>query len=361
VDFLANVALFVPFGVAVAANGRTAGRSALWGAMLSIVIEACQWRLVPGRDASLGDLLANTSGAFLGATITQYRRTLLWPDLSAARRLAVAWAVMVVTLAFLASLALRPAVPEYRFWSQWTPVRGGYAPFEGELRGLSLSGMDIPVGVMLDPLTAPAAYAAGGLEVEAIVVPAPRIDGVALIARAGNPLGEQFQLAQRGTDLVARGRSTGVRAGLRSPSFVLKDGLRRRDTTARLLRFELLPGEARLYSASRHDTLRTLHRVTLGDAWQLVSPVESSRVPFGGAMGAAWLAALIAPLGYWVVRIRPATLFPVGALIALACLVAAPLTMGIAAGGIFEVAGVLVGLVLGGEGGRRFRRTAGRS
>ncbi len=76
-EFLQNIILFIPLGLALAL-GRA--RTAPWrlmaaGALLSFAIEfAHQW--IPGRDPSLGDIVANTVGTAVGVVVT--RTAPLW-------------------------------------------------------------------------------------------------------------------------------------------------------------------------------------------------------------------------------------------------------------------------------------------
>lgn len=66
-DFLGNILLFVPLGLALAALGWSWWRVALAGTLLSVGIEALQVFVVTGRDASIGDVLGNGLGALAGA------------------------------------------------------------------------------------------------------------------------------------------------------------------------------------------------------------------------------------------------------------------------------------------------------
>ena len=85
-DFLLNIALFMPLGAALARQGRPAARVAWYAALLSTAIELSQF-FIPGRDPSVGDVLANTSGAVLGALVVLRARTWLLPAAPAASRL----------------------------------------------------------------------------------------------------------------------------------------------------------------------------------------------------------------------------------------------------------------------------------
>jgi VanZ family protein len=77
VEFLANVAMFVPFGLLIA---LLTGRRRWWlailaGAVFTCVIESVQGLFLPARFADPSDLVANTLGALLGAVIALGVRT----------------------------------------------------------------------------------------------------------------------------------------------------------------------------------------------------------------------------------------------------------------------------------------------
>lgn len=69
-EFVANIALFVPFGVLVVAAWPRLGawRVVLLGAALSVVIELVQLGL-PSRVSTVSDVIANSAGAMLGAVM----------------------------------------------------------------------------------------------------------------------------------------------------------------------------------------------------------------------------------------------------------------------------------------------------
>jgi VanZ family protein len=73
-EFLANVALFVPFGLLVAA---AAPRWSPWaiivlGLLASVAIELVQLG-IPSRVSTVSDVIANTAGAAFGCTIVMWR------------------------------------------------------------------------------------------------------------------------------------------------------------------------------------------------------------------------------------------------------------------------------------------------
>ena len=65
---LLNVALFAPLGSALAFIGSR--HAVLWGAALSVLIEATQLA-IPGRLTSLADVILNTAGTAIGAALVQ--------------------------------------------------------------------------------------------------------------------------------------------------------------------------------------------------------------------------------------------------------------------------------------------------
>jgi len=71
-DFIPNVLLFVPIGFLVGHSGKTSNRfywrAVVYGLVLSLFIEITQ-AFIMGRTTSAYDVIANGSGAFLGAWI----------------------------------------------------------------------------------------------------------------------------------------------------------------------------------------------------------------------------------------------------------------------------------------------------
>lgn len=95
VEFAANIAFFVPVGFfgGLALTRRLWWLSALLGLLLSGGVEVAQALFLPGRVASGRDVLANTTGAVLGAVlaglvrlVVMHRDTLLIRDVLEGRR-----------------------------------------------------------------------------------------------------------------------------------------------------------------------------------------------------------------------------------------------------------------------------------
>src|ERR1700688_4690962 len=114
VDFILNVLLFVPLGVGLALCGFPASRAILVMGLLSISIETAQLLVIPGRDATLGDVLTNTLGGALGFAAVRHRRTWLQPSRRNATSFVVGWGGIWLAIQTISSYALTPSIPEQR-------------------------------------------------------------------------------------------------------------------------------------------------------------------------------------------------------------------------------------------------------
>ena len=68
-DTLANVAVFVPLGLILAASGWRVIPAVAAGLAVSLAVEILQFIVDVGRAADVNDLITNTAGAALGWTI----------------------------------------------------------------------------------------------------------------------------------------------------------------------------------------------------------------------------------------------------------------------------------------------------
>ncbi|RLK47992.1 VanZ family protein [Microbacterium telephonicum] len=69
IEFLANIALFVPFGVLVALMLRRALLAIPVGMAVSLLVEGLQGLLLAERTPSLLDVVANTTGTAIGVLV----------------------------------------------------------------------------------------------------------------------------------------------------------------------------------------------------------------------------------------------------------------------------------------------------
>src|SRR5688500_10512291 len=110
-DALLNVALFAPFGAALAFARVPVRRANIISALFSALIVAAQLLVLRGRDANVGDVLCNTLGGAVGAGLVATAASWIAPSDRRSARLAWGWGaltgVVIASIAFL----LTPSLP----------------------------------------------------------------------------------------------------------------------------------------------------------------------------------------------------------------------------------------------------------
>ena len=68
-DLFRNIVFFIPLGIALGLQGVGAGTALVISLALTSVVEFLQYAVVPGRDAAMADIVANTVGGTVGAVL----------------------------------------------------------------------------------------------------------------------------------------------------------------------------------------------------------------------------------------------------------------------------------------------------
>ena len=338
-DAVANVALFVPLGWALS-RARVPSLVAL--AVLvttTLTIELLQYTLVPGRDASLADILTNSVGGVTGMALPGLQGRIA---ASGRRAMRVATLYGVLLVAGLGVGEGAQAVPQPRTL-RWTEgSTHGYVPFTGSLRALQVDGAPVPLRQWLN---VPPRNAA---EITVDLLSARPGTGLAQIIVAWMPTGDGWiWLEQQERDLRVHVASASDRLRLRGHSTwlgAIMPALAGEPVTIRLL---VRPFSYRIAVETKAGTLVRHEAITPGDGWRLFSPFERAGEPWASLLTGAWMAVLLAPLGYLgsVQSRATAVVAAVGAGLSLLLL---PLVSGCAwlplAGWCGAVSGFLVGV-----------------
>ena len=355
VDFVLNIVLFVPLGAGLFWLTGRWGTSTIIGAATTLIIEALQWRVITGRDASVGDLLANTAGTLLGTWLAV--ATIRWVNANqvAARHLAEATGVLIASVIAASAWLLQPVAPQYPTFVQWTPIRPNMDPFRGRLVGVDVNGREIhrlevlPPQKIVDSVTRSVSVRA------VIAAPVPASRRTAIIVRTANTLEEGLFLAQRGEAIVFRTTLNATRLKLRSILFGLDSALVLSNTVnADSADLVIEAGNsAGTMSLSTSGTEREMILPrTIGLGWALLLPWDISLDGAWWPANALWLAILVAPIGFFTVRssrtadvsARPrVTWWPMA--LVLVTIVAMPAAMGMSSLRPGEWAGVAAGIV----------------
>jgi VanZ family protein len=357
VDFVLNVVLFIPLGAALW-NARRRLRDALMaGLLVSVVIELLQVRTITGRDATLGDILANTLGSVAGAAIAL--GFVRWRNITgraAQRGAAIAGITAAMVIAMSAQL-LQPIRTRYPQWVQWSPVKRGEEPFRGRLETAEANGRTLHGREVLRPPQTLDSRTRS-LHVRATLKgPTPPSERQAIIIRIANPLEEGFQLAQLGNGVVFRTNIVASRLRLRSLLIGLPDVLPDSGATPDgTFTFEGVSSPASIVvTGSGPDdqlTTVTLPR-TVGLAWAVFLPWSIAIGPQWWLANACLLATLMVPVSFLSTRSHRSPdraglvthWWPVALVVVM--LAALPLVTGLSHLRAVEWLGVMIGMVGG--------------
>jgi len=369
-DIILNVILFVPFGVGLRLAGVRRARVIATAFCLTTAIELLQMHVIPGRDASLGDVITNTLGGVVGITLADSWHIWLLPTAQQARRLLCGGIVVWVAILAATVWALHRSLPDSTLWGQWDPAILHFDRFSGTVVKSDAAGFAFPPGARGSDPVFRRRLVSDSVLVSATVLPGTPTERTAPILSVYDPERTQiFLLAQRQRALVFSIRMNAARAMVRNPIIGLDDVFPA-SANARIANDTLhvaggISGNALVIRAT-DDARRVTRerRIALGPAlaWTFFLPWPYA---FGGEtalLSALWIGGLFLPLGYWARRARrPLESSAALGIAAIAGLLIAPLVLGGAFAGWVEWAGVAVGLTLGASiGGWRASRAARR-
>jgi hypothetical protein len=301
-DVLLNILLFVPYGLGLRLSGLSRLRTMLIVMATTGAIELTQGLFLPGRDASLSDLLTNTAGGALGLLLAERWRLLLAPSPVVARRLAALAGIAWLLVQAVTAWSLAPSLPATEWWGQRTPELGQFDRFTGRLITAHVAGESLPSTRLPNSAALRRALLEGPVTVEATVEagsPTARVAPIASIFDQHQH--EVLILGQEGRDLIFRLRLRASDLRLRSPAVRLPDALPAVPGDPVTLRAERGAQMVLLQSShgGSHSSLAFALTPSLG--WSLLMPWENyAWGPETKLLTALWLAGLLLPFGYWL-------------------------------------------------------------
>jgi len=362
-DIILNVILFVPFGAGLRLAGVRRARVIAIAFCLTTAIELLQMHAIPGRDASLGDVITNTFGGVVGVALADSWQTWLLPTTQQARRLLWGGVIVWVTILAATVWALHRSLPDSTLWGQWDPAILHFDRFSGTVVKSDAAGFAFPPGARGSDPVFRRRLVSDSVLVSATVLPGAPTERTAPILSVYDPERTQiFLLAQRQRALVFSIRMNAARAMVRNPIIGLDDvfpalaDARTANDTLHVAGG--ISGDALVIRATddAHRVTRE-RRIALGPAlaWTFFLPWPFAFGAETAVLSAVWIGGLFLPLAYWARRARrPLETSAALGVAAIAGLLIAPAVLGGAFVGWVEWAGVAVGLTLGASvGGRR--------
>lgn len=312
---LLNVLLYVPLGVVARAVLGRSWPVVLLGAILSAGVETAQM-VIPGRFTALADVVANTTGAGLGAWIATHGLRLVDPPQPARRRLALAAGALAASVLGATGFALAPAAPAGTLYTGWTPALGMLATYDGALLDATAHGRPLRPGpqpdadALREALLAPSAFRLHVL----VGPPPPRLAAVFHIVSGERE--EAMFVGIDGHDLLVRVRYRADAVRLDRPTMRLPGALA-----------DHAPGDrievaiARIGADLRvrvDQTTQGVLDLSVASGWSLLFHPRALGPVARSTVDALWLALLFFPVG-WLGRARdvPGALLPAAAVLAV--------------------------------------------
>lgn len=318
-DVIRNLLLFAPLATGLRLLGWSGRGVILLSGTLSLAVELLQYYAVTGRDASLSDLLTNTTGAAIAATLAPYLGRLLAPDRTLAPRLVLGSTALWLGVLGLSATAMMPWVPPGPLRNDCTRSFGKADLFLGTVRSVALNGVPLPCDDELSrALPLRQALSRGEATLDVAALSGQPASGRRLIHAVRVPRGYLVVLAQEGRAAAFSAPAAAQRLRLHPPilrspeAFPPKEGVP----------IELHAGfhDRRMWISSSHSGRRRMVELELSPShgWSVILPWGLRMGPRLRLATALWIGGLILPAAYWAGFMRSPVLGPAGVAGALA-------------------------------------------
>lgn len=305
-DLASNILLFIPFGVGLGLYGVRLRRAAFLALACTCLIETLQFFVVPGRYASLRDILANFAGGLAGYLVGRYWRVLAKPSYAAAHIIATSSIILWLATQLFTAWAMGISPPPEPWWAQLRPDHDGYSIFTGGILELSVGTIQIRESDRLasDTTEAIRKHLLAGAPLRVVIANVERMPRVAPIAIiSAGPVHDVVWWELDGRDGVYGVTVRGSLLGLWTPSVRITDAVpeARGDTIE--LTGSYRRGWYELRAHNRSGVVYRELRASPSMGWALFLPLPL--YAFGPTviwLTAFYLATVWCVLGYWNAR-----------------------------------------------------------
>ncbi len=302
-DIILNVLLFVPYGFGLRLAGWSRGRVALAAFATTLLIEITQYFFIPGRDASLGDLITNTAGGLVGMVLAERYVGLVRPEPCRAGWLAGVAATIWLLLQVVTAWSVGVSLPDHPYWGQRAPELAQFDRFLGVVTEARLADEPMPSTRLPDSRTVRERLVAGaGIAAQAVSGP-PTARLAPIVSVFDETRQEIILLGQSGTDLVFRIHTRAWSLGLRGPALRLPRVLPPDSGRPFVASGRLTGGYLEASADTGAGPVSRSLALSPSWGWSLLLPFEN--YAFGESvrwLTALWLAGVLFPVGYWAAR-----------------------------------------------------------
>jgi hypothetical protein len=300
VDVILNLLLLVPLGFSLQRAGWPTRRAMAFGVGLTLLIEGLQLVAIPGRDASLSDLLTNSLGCWLGISLGNNLSRLFGPSPREARRLGGAAAALAGLMMVATGWLLAPSLPDARWYGQWAAELGQYERFEGTVLAANANEVPVPSRLIERDVELREAARRDGWSLTTRFLGGPTTRGTAPIVSIFDARQRKvLLLGQLGEDLLFEPRMRAEDWRLRPPRFSLKGVLAGATGDSISARAQWRDGIVRLDSRRGAEQRETAVNLSPGLGWALLSPVERPLGREADWLSVLWTVAWWLPVGFY--------------------------------------------------------------
>lgn len=339
-DAIRNVLLFVPLGLGLGLMGMTLRRAVLSALLVSGGIEFLQL-FIPGRDASIGDVITNVTGCAFGFALIASAKWWMSPSPRLAGKLALAWTGLVLgTIAFTGYL-LQPSFPQSTYYGQWTPRFGHMEWYRGKILDARIGSRFIR-SWNLEHSDSVRSDLLRGAPIEILALAGPSVSDLASLFSIADEYQRRILLiGPDRDDLVYQFRTRAADFRLDQPELIVSGAM---DVTAGdTLNIKIWSGLKEYCVSVNHNETCGLG-FTAGTGWHLLGHITHLPPAIKTILNAVWISMLLVPLGYWV---RLTTTSGAGLVVLVSTLLLMPDWTGLLPTPMHEWMAALLGLAAG--------------
>lgn len=352
VDVVNNLLLFIPFAVGLRLSGLGTSLVVAIGLAVSLSVESLQFVAIPGRDASLSDVVTNTTSSWLGAVLGTHLSSLIYPAPNQALRLALLSAFAWLLVQAATAVLLRPWAPSGELRGAWTRSIAGRDTFDGRVLSASVSGLPIPSDSTVAGRELTNKFGREAIRLDVALAAGRRLPRWAPVVELLGHHGPILSLDAAGRKLTFQPPMRSYSLRLRRPGLELPRALPATSGTS--IQLAAGYGHDTLWAVwttanGRHIAVQTL---SPSFGWSLLTPGRYAYGPEVRWITGIWLAGWLGLVGYWSAAWRRSSLWLWVVLLPPAGLGVIPRLMGYPAVHWSEWLAAASGLVIGGAGHR---------